>query len=188
MEDWVHRALARWPNVPALYGWLGLDRRGRWRIQGEVIGRHQIIDTIRRNYAADERGCWYFQNGPQRGYVELEYTPLVLRTDGGDRLVAHTGDVVTAPHAAYLDEHGALVIDTGFGAGVIDDSDLEWALARLQGEHGPVTEREIEAALALPSGAITGLRFGYASAVLEVRRLDGAQMPERLGFVREPRP
>ena len=188
MEDWVHRAQARWPNVPALYGWLGLDRRGRWLIQGEVIGRHQIIDTIRRNYAADERGCWYFQNGPQRGYVELEYTPLVLRTDGGDRLVAHTGEVVTALRAAYLDEHGALVLDTGFGAGVIDDSDLEWALARLQCERGAPTERDLAVALALPSGAFTDLRLAYAEALLPVQRLDARLMPQSLGFVREPLP
>src|SRR5262245_55155172 len=46
MEDWVHRALKRWPNVPALYGWLRLDRRGRWLIQGETIGRTQIVDVI----------------------------------------------------------------------------------------------------------------------------------------------
>ena len=72
MEDRMQRALARWPNVPALYGWLSLDRRGRWRIQGEIITRAQIIDTISANYLADEHGAWYFQNGPQRGYVQLE--------------------------------------------------------------------------------------------------------------------
>ena len=187
MEDWVHRALARWPNVPALYGWLRLDRRGRWLIQGEIIGRHQIIDTIKRNYAADERGCWYFQNGPQRGYVALDYTPLVLRTDGGERLVAHTGDAVTTPSSAYLDEHGALVLDTGFGAGVIDDSDLEWALVRLRGRSGALDETELQAALELPSGADTGLRFGYGGASLAVKRLDTDLMPNALGFVREPR-
>ncbi|MDB5974431.1 MAG: hypothetical protein JWR07_1191, partial [Nevskia sp.] len=48
MEDWVQRSLARWPNVPALFGWLALDRRGRWLIQGELISRPQIIETINR--------------------------------------------------------------------------------------------------------------------------------------------
>ncbi len=36
MEDWVYRALEKWPNVPHLYGWLRLDRRGRWLIRGET--------------------------------------------------------------------------------------------------------------------------------------------------------
>ena len=75
MEDWVLRALAKWPDVPALFGWLSLDRRGRWYVRGEPISRPQIIDTIGRNYAADEQGRWYFQNGPQRGYVSCETAP-----------------------------------------------------------------------------------------------------------------
>ena len=90
MEDWVLRGLARWPNVPALFGWLGLDRRGRWLIKGELISRPQIIDTISRNYAADEAGRWYFQNGPQRGYVSLEVAPLVLHApESGETLTTH---------------------------------------------------------------------------------------------------
>ena len=46
MEDRMLRAMARWPNVPALYGWLLLDRRGNWHVRGERITRPQIIDTI----------------------------------------------------------------------------------------------------------------------------------------------
>ena len=28
MDESVIRALAKWPNVPAVYGWLSLSRRG----------------------------------------------------------------------------------------------------------------------------------------------------------------
>ncbi|TMH99667.1 MAG: DUF2946 family protein, partial [Betaproteobacteria bacterium] len=28
MDELVARSLAKWPNVPAVYGWLALDRRG----------------------------------------------------------------------------------------------------------------------------------------------------------------
>lgn len=191
MEDWVERALLRWPNVPALFGWLSLDRRGRWRIRGETISRPQIIETINRNYAADEHGRWYFQNGPQRGYVALEYAPLVLRAEG-DRLIAHTGQTVAQLRAAYLDEQGALVFDTELGAGVLDDDDLPWALERLRDVGGATPrapdEAALEAALALPSGSQTSLSVSLGDAVLAVRRLDAAQAPAALGFVREPRP
>ena len=30
MDDIVKQAMAKWPNVPACYGWLGLDGRGQW--------------------------------------------------------------------------------------------------------------------------------------------------------------
>ena len=102
MEDWVLRSLARWPDVPALFGWLGLDRRGRWLIRDEIISRPQIIDTIARNYAADEHGRWYFQNGPQRGYMQLEHAPLVLRPDvAGEQLLGFVRDPQPLPQERH---------------------------------------------------------------------------------------
>jgi hypothetical protein len=189
MEDWVHRALARWPDVPALFGWLGLDRRGRWLIRGELISRPQIVETINRNYAADAHGRWYFQNGPQRGYVQLERAPLLLRAPAqGDALTAHTGGLVREVAAAWMDEEGGLLLQTDLGPGALVDADLGWALQRLETEHGAVDEEQLVAALALPSAAETALRLRLGSAVLPLRRLDQAEAPARLGFVRDPQP
>lgn len=189
MEDWVQRALARWPNVPALFGWLGLDRRGRWLIRGEPISRPQIIDTINRNYAPDPYGRWYFQNGPQRGYVSLAYTPLVLHTgDGGRLLLTHTGLRVSRVEGAYLDEEGAIVLLTEHGPGVIADNDLEWALAHITTDGRSPDEEALAAALALPSGRRSALNLHYANHVLPLQRLDSAKLPKAMGFEREPRP
>ena len=189
MEDWVQRSLARWPNVPALFGWLKLDRRGRWLIQGEPISRPQIIETINRNYAADEQGRWYFQNGPQRGYMALEYAPLVLRAEAsGETLTAHTEARVGSVSAVYLDEEGALLLDTDLGPGVLDAADLDWALQRLESDTGEVGEAQLAAALALPSGSLTSLYLQLGPARLPLRRLDAALAPQQLGFVREPQP
>ena len=77
MDPIVARAMARWPNVPAVYGWLALDRRGNWLIKGERITHQSMREFIARNYQPDDAGRWYFQNGPQRVYVTLAYTPLV---------------------------------------------------------------------------------------------------------------
>jgi hypothetical protein len=187
MEDWVKRSLARWPNVPALFGWLKLDRRGRWLIRGEPISRPQIIDTINRNYAADAQGRWYFQNGPQRGYMELEYAPLVLRADAaGETLTAHTEAQVGGVSAAYLDEEGALLLDTDLGPGVLDAADLAWALQRLEADAGEVAEERLAEALALPSGSVTPLYLRLGPARLPLLRLDAAEAPRQLGFVRKP--
>jgi len=189
MEDWVLRSLARWPDVPALFGWLRLDRRGRWLIRCELISRPQIIDTINRNYAADEHGRWYFQNGPQRGYMELEYAPLVLRAEAsGEALLAHTGARVEQVSAAFLDEEGAVLLNTDLGPGVLDDADLDWVLQRLESMAGEVDEAQLAEALALPSGSITALHLRIGGGRLPLRRLDAALAPQQLGFVREPRP
>jgi len=189
MEDWVLRSLARWPDVPALFGWLGLDRRGRWLIRGEIISRPQIVDTIGRNYAADKHGRWYFQNGPQRGYMQLEHAPLVLRPDAaGEQLLAHTGATVTQVSAAFLDEEGAILLHTDLGPGALADADLDWALERLETAAGPPDEEQLAAALALPSGSVTALHLRLGAARLPLLRLDHRLAPQQLGFVRDPQP
>jgi len=190
VEDWVHRALARWPNVPALYGWLSLTRRGAWCIQGEVISRPQIIDTLRANYAADERGCWYFQNGPQRGYVALEYAPLIAQRteDDSDLLYTHTGAAIRSVQTVYLDEDGALLMATEHGAALLAEADLHWALGCLRNADGAaIQDEDLLLALQQPSGSTTALRFDYLGRSHAVLRLDYAAQPAQLGFVREPR-
>lgn len=189
MEDWVLRAIARWPDVPALFGWLALDRRGRWLIKGETISRPQIVDTINRNYAADAHGRWYFQNGPQRGYMRLEYAPLLLRVDAADgRLAAHTGSAVQEVSQAYLDEEGALLLVTDLGPGLLAETELDWALRRLEQDGAAVDEEQLARALALPSGAATPLVLRTGAGSVPVLRLDAAAMPQALGFVRDPQP
>lgn len=186
MEDWVYRALEKWPNVPVVFGWMGLDRRGRWLIRGEIISRPQIIDTINRNYAADEQGRWYFQNGPQRGYVALAYAPFVLRVDGHGALRTHTELAVERPTQAFLDEDGAICLVTEHGPGLVDDQDLVWVLERLSTDDGAVGEDEVAAAMELSSGQTTRLRLEIGGARLSVTRVDAAELPGWLGFVRVP--
>ncbi len=122
MDAAVARAMARWPNVPAVYGWLELDRRGNWRIKGERVAHAGLRDFIARNYAADERGRWYFQNGPQRVYASLAYTPLVV-DDAAEGLVDHCGRPVPL-RRGYVDEEGSVLIEGGAAIALLDDRDL----------------------------------------------------------------
>lgn len=189
MEDWVARALARWPNVPHLYGWLSLDRHGRWHIKDEPISRPQIIDTIARNYAADEQGCWYFQNGPQRGYVSLEYTPLILSLDADGSLRDHCGRTISAPTAGWLDADGGLVLQTEHGPAGLDDRDLLRLPERLSAGGKVVDEQLLIAALEQPSGADTGLQLQLPRITgIALGRLNRDELPAQLGFVRDPQP
>jgi len=187
MEDWVLRALKRWPNVPAVFGWLSLDRRGRWLIKDETITRPQIIDVINRNYAADEQGRWYFQNGPQRGYMQLAYAPLILRITA-DTLTTHTGLRVRQPTEVFMDEEGAVMMRTEHGPGLLLDSDLEWALQRMSIAGRSISDAQLAQALALPSGDATAIVLNIGTNNLSIARLDAAIAPRHLGFVRDPQP
>jgi hypothetical protein len=189
MEDWVYRALQRWPNVPALYGWLKLDRRGRWLIKNEIISRPQIIDVINNNYAADEQGRWYFQNGPQRGYMQLERAPLLLSAMHPDKsLRTHTGLRVEEPTEILMDENGGIFFQTEHGAAALLDDELEWALAHMSVESRAVTEEQIADALQLTSGTMTAVAFTLQSKQLRIRRIDAIAAPTYLRFVSDPQP
>jgi hypothetical protein len=121
MDEIVKQALAKWPNVPHCTGWLLLDRRGQWRMRddatqaaglpGDIIRHEALLGFINRNYAVDADGQWFFQNGPQRVYVELGYTPWIVRlseADGALRLTDHAGGRFE-PTAAWLDDEGGLL-------------------------------------------------------------------------------
>ena len=36
MDDIVKQAMAKWPNVPDCFGWLGLDNRGQWCLRDDA--------------------------------------------------------------------------------------------------------------------------------------------------------
>ena len=141
LDDLVRRAMARWPNVPAVHGWLRLDRRGRWLLvdrgmpgfdetvhgAGSEITSPPIVDFIGRNYGPDEQGRWLWQNGPQRVYVDLELAPLLYRVLGEaptQTVVTHTGYPVERIDAVAADTDGNLWLVTEQGPGCVDDRDL----------------------------------------------------------------
>jgi len=153
VDEIVARSLAKWPNVPAVYGWLALDRRGNWRIKGEKIGNAALRDFIGRNYQADEKGRWYFQNGPQRVFVSLAYTPLVVRYEG-EGLVDHCGRPFL-PAEALEDDEGSVLFAGAGTVALLDDRDL----ARFA-EQMPARRRLARAEVELRFGFIADPRPG----------------------------
>jgi len=122
MDEIVLRSMVKWPDVPDVYGWLSLDRRGNWLLKGERIANEALREFISRNYAADARGCWYFQNGPQRVFVSLAYMPLVVRVEG-EALLDHCGRGYER-EKLFVDDEGSILMLGKSGPGLLDDRDL----------------------------------------------------------------
>jgi len=157
MDDIVKQALAKWPNVPHCYGWLGLDARGNWymrddrtqaagpftQAKGSMLRHEKLIDFIHRNYEHDEAGQWFFQNGPQRVYVELEFSPWIWRvSDAGARVSAHSGEPVQVS-ACLVDEVGRVYLAAAQGLGVVHTQDMEAAADAI--EQGRWTTESVDA-------------------------------------------
>lgn len=169
MDDIVKQAMAKWPNVPDCFGWLGLDARGQWFLRddavqargpfeqskGSLLEHEKLLAFIARNYAKDDLGRWFFQNGPQRVYVELEAAPFVWHLQPGGEVQAHTGALAT-PQACLIDEQGRVYLVTELGLGLVRSQDVGLVADALEQQRWP--QEEVLA----------------------------SSLPERFGFVRSP--
>ncbi len=182
MDDIVRQAIAKWPHVPHCYGWLGLDARGGWymrddRVQaagpfaggtvvskGSLLKHEKLIEFIHRNYEHDAQGCWFFQNGPQRVYVELEVAPFVWRIGSDFSVTAHTGRSARVQRC-LLDELGRLFLDTDAGLGLVHTLDVG------------VAAEAVEQGLWVPQDVAAdtlATRFGFIASPQRLHAADGA--------------
>ena len=194
MDDIVVRGMAKWPNVPAVYGWLSLDRRGNWLIKGERIANPLVTEFIGRNYARDERGCWYFQNGPQRVFLDLDYAPLVYRIvspQGAPLAIeSHSGKPVTILAGAWLDESGTMLLETDCGIGTVHDRDLDLVLPHLADDQGnPHAEDRLgELMEQAQRGNDVPLWLKFRESRVKIDAIASREIPGRFGFIARPQP
>jgi len=192
MDEIVLRGMVKWPNVPSVYGWLALDRRGQWLIKGERIGNPIVSGFINRNYAHDDEGRWYFQNGPQRVFVELAYTPLVYRIQPIDTaapqlaLQTHTGAAVATVTGAWLDQEGTLLLATEHGPGLVDDRDLEYLPQFLNDASGKVLQED--EAIEIMQASDRSLCLQHSSELIAIEHIDSRSVAQRFGFNPKPVP
>ena len=162
MDDIVKQAMLKWPNVPDCFGWLGLDARGNWYMRddraqaqggfdsgvpgakGSLLQHAKLIEFIQRNYASDKDGQWFFQNGPQRVYVELESTPWIWRTSDNHQITAHDGRPATW-NQCLVDEQGWLYCETNLGFGLVHTQDVANAADAIEQQLWTVKEVSREA-------------------------------------------
>jgi hypothetical protein len=193
MDEIVKQAMAKWPNVPHCYGWLALDARGAWRMRdeaaqragapGDKLNNAALVGFINRNYQIDERGCWYFQNGPQRVYVNLEATPFIARTDPGQGLVLHTGQTMPAPEQVFMLDSGGIAVRAGEQLAQLDDRDVAQLLQAIELDGKPVGDEELMAWLDNDAGQLT---LRWQDRRIAIERLKAADAPQRFGFVQRP--
>jgi hypothetical protein len=162
VDEIVLRAQAKWPDVPDVYGWLALDRRGQWLLRNpagksfEPIANAALRGFIARNYSCDARGRWFFQNGPQRVFVRLAYTPLVVRTR--DATFVDQCDGVFENDGAMIDDEGSVLLLNGDRVALLDDRDL------------------------------AGYADACGASIEGLPRIAFVAVPQRFGFVRDPEP
>jgi hypothetical protein len=202
MDEQVLRSLIKWPNVPDCYGWLALDRRGQWRMRdefaqqnrlpGQVIEHVALKEFINRNYACDQSGRYFFQNGPQRVFITLTNTPWIARIIPGEDALKMITQCQTEinPSSALSDENGNIYI-----AGFVKQS-LCKDLATQQFEtadylsiallHDHDLDQFSELAKLREEACSFGGSWNWQGKQLALDPIHSREISERFGYVMQP--
>jgi hypothetical protein len=194
MDDIVKQAMAKWPNVPHCYGWLRLDARGVFRMCDEVAQKNatagdpirhaSLLAFIYRNYASDEHGAWFFQNGPQRVYVDLETTPFIARTETQENFVTQDGLALKDIHTVWLSDQGSLLFQNATQIAMLDDRDIAACLSQFRLNGVVCSDAELLNWMRQP---IDGCGFMVGGDVLPVKFIESAAIAQQFGFQQKPR-
>ena len=165
----VQKSMAKWPEVPECFGWLNLNRRAEWSIKGEKIHHVKTQRFLQRNYNFDKLGRWFVQNGPQRVFVSLEYTPRLYGFSSHSGFYIHNEAKIPVLLDFFLDEYGNLLLSTSLGVGVVDDRDLSAASDLIEAVNDIPTE------------------LSYRGKNYKIKPIAKALVPKHFGFVQNPR-
>jgi hypothetical protein len=161
------------------------ERAQHFNEPGDKVTQAALLGFINRNYMADERGCWFFQNGPQRVYLNLEATPYIARTDPQQGLLLHTGEAFGPPERGFLTEAGELLVEAGAKVAQVDDRDVAQLMNYLELDGTPVGD---EALMAWLEGAPGTLALRFQGRLVTVERIARGDVAARFGFQRLPAP
>lgn len=190
MDERVKRALEQWPDVPDVYNWLSLTRRGHWLLRNESVTNPNLIAFINRNYGPIENGGYAFQNGPQKVHVSLEATPWIARISDPDAEILSMHDQTGAPlkdiDHFWVTAEGDLIAQSSRGPALVHDNDLLSITRWFRDTQGQaVPDHELPAVLDDPAAA--GLSVELGPRRVPVALLPGESVADHFGFDPQPR-
>jgi hypothetical protein len=140
-----------------------------------------------RQYGHDEDGNYFVQNGPQRVFVELAYTPWVLHLMAEGQLETHVGEAVDEVRSALIDDEGNLLLEIADGIALLSDRDLPRLRHCLHLPSGAPADDASVLAVIERQGQ-TRLTFAWAGSFVPVLRVQRCEVPARYAFVASPQP
>lgn len=204
MDEQVLRSLVKWPNVPDCFGWLSLDRRGKWRmvdefaqqnqLPGQVIEHTALNEYIYRNYACDSFGRFFFQNGPQRVFITLSATPWIARMipgENGTQILTQC-QVNMKPSAALSDELGNIYILGSTIQTICTDLDHQEFETSERSAIALLHDHDLDLFSELAKLHKEACSFGgsweWHGEELPIDPIHSAELSKKFGFIKKPKP
>nr|WP_315482253.1 DUF2946 family protein [uncultured Undibacterium sp.] len=199
MDDIVVAAMDKWPNVPHCYGWLALDARGNWRMRderaqalnlaGDIIRNPTLQGFINRNYLCDDDGNCYFQNGPQKVYVDLAATPYIAQILPNNQWRLHTGQIMPAATRVWILDDGNIVCQADQFLCQLDDRDIALFLETLTENQSPLSETRLLEFMEASAEAVSEFTISARISHQEIRleKSDLISLMREAAYCQQPR-
>jgi hypothetical protein len=202
MDEIVKAAMAKWPNVPHCYGWLLLDARGTWRmrderaqalhLKGDPIRNTTLNQFINRNYACDENGNWYFQNGPQKVYIDLETTPYIAHFLPEQGWILHTKKPLTDINNIYINQEGNIFFQNETLLAQVDDRDLNYAIGFIEKNGATINEEDLFDLMSAEENDIATkdewtFNLGNQQRPISIQKAELSKLMKQRNYQQEPR-
>jgi len=199
MDDIVAAAMAKWPNVPHCYGWLALDARGNWRMRderaqalnlaGDIIRNPTLQGFINRNYLCDDDGNCYFQNGPQKVYIDLAATPYIAQILPDNQWCLHTGQIMPTATRVWILDDGNIVCQADQFLCQLDDRDIVLFLEKLTENQLPLSETRLLEFMEAPTEVTAEFAISARISHQEIRleKSDLISLMREAAYCQQPR-
>ena len=155
-------------------------------LPGDKITQATLRSFINRNYSNDEQGRWYFQNGPQRVYVDLEVAPYIAHTEPAHGYVLQTGETLSEIDVAWLSDSGKLFLQGDGKFALLDDRDLAQCMGNLRLNDEIVADEKLMTWLE-QQGASGALSLRHEDKQISVNYVVEATVSDRFKFIPRPR-
>lgn len=163
-------------------------------LPGRVIDHVALNEYISRNYASDNGGRYFFQNGPQRVFITLVATPWVARMIPGDQhlqLLTQCQSAIT-PTAALSDEQGNIYIVGAIEQTVFDSDDQQHFSLKVIPSVALLHDHDLDQFSELAKLREEACSFGgswlWQGKQLPLDPIHSDELSQRFGFIKNPKP
>ena len=163
-------------------------------LPGQVIEHKALKEFIARNYARDNLGRYFFQNGPQRVFISLTVTPWIARIipNKDSQEIITQCQMRMDPTSAFSDELGNIYI-----AGLVKQSICKDLLTqKFETEnclnvallHDHDLDQFSELAKLREEACSFGGSWNWQGKQLALDPIHSEELSKRFGFIKDPKP
>lgn len=163
-------------------------------LPGQIIEHTALKEFISRNYACDNSGRYFFQNGPQRVFITLTSTPWIARiipSKDAPKMITQCQTEIN-PISALSDEHGNIYISCLVKQSICKDLRTQQYEVKDCPSIALLHDHDLDGFSELAKLREEACSFGgswlWQGKQLALDPIHSEELSKRFGFIQDPKP